>query len=229
MLCTELSKIASDGKSLSIEPLYCKRWTCDTCNPRNHRALRAKCFDGQPNTFLTLTANPAWGHSPAHRAQRLVQAWRYIRQRWERHHDGQKIAFIAVFERTRLGEPHLHILFRGPFIPQRWIAARMRELARAPVCDIRKVRSARQLAFYLSKYLSKGTHAFAKCKRFWRSHDYRMSPREREAANPIVEHFIARMSFSELSRLAGKIGFVRVDCVGKGVVAFDFWQGQVRR
>jgi hypothetical protein len=79
---------------------------------------------------------------------------------------------MAVFEETKKGEPHLHILARAPFIPQRWLSDQMSELMKAPIVDIRRVKAAAEAARYVAKYVGKGPKPFAKLKRYWSSPGY---------------------------------------------------------
>lgn len=80
--------------------------------------------------------------------------------------------FLAVFEATKKGWPHLHILSRAKWLDQKWLSNRMRQLIGAPVCDVRTVKNARHLSWYLAKYIGKNPHHFEGTKRYWRSLDY---------------------------------------------------------
>jgi hypothetical protein len=115
--------------------------------------------------------------SPADRARKLARAWRVVVARARRQLKLSRIEYLAVFEATKRGEPHLHILVRSGFIPQRWLSAQMRDLVGSPVVDIRLVRSARQAAAYVSKYIGKAPHRFATCKRYWKTRGWDLSPK----------------------------------------------------
>lgn len=229
MLCTDLSKIKITGKRFTAEPLRCKRWSCEVCREGNARRVRAIVCDGAPTTFITLTIRADYG-TLGEQAGRLVTAWRMIRQRWAREHHGQKIPFIAVFERhPSSGRPHLHILCRAPYIPQRWISGRMRELAGSPVCDIRAVKSRRHAARYLSKYLAKGPHRFLGCKRYWRSQDWSRRADERPPFDPSKSTHVIPMSFDALSQRGARFGSLWVEDVRHRTFVLDFWQGVILR
>lgn len=172
MLCTELTAIMSIGQDLKVWPLRCKRWSCDHCRPHRQIGLRRLARGGNPTTFLTLTVNPAYGPSPDWRASALVAAFRTLRRRIVKRYNLPKLEFLAVFEATKKGEPHLHVLMRSPYIPQDWISDQMRQLMAAPVVDIRWVGDQGRLAAYVSKYLGKAPHAFAGVKRYWRSQEF---------------------------------------------------------
>lgn len=163
-------------------PLKCKCWGCTYCAPDRVKDLKGLARRGHPNRFLTLTVNPEWGGSPEERAQRLVVAWRYIRQQAKRELGIDKIHFLAVFERTKNGEPHLHILLRAKWLQQKWLSDKMRRYMEAPVIDIRRVKSKRRAAWYVAKYVAEETARWEGCKRYWRDQSWEV-PEEVEKRN----------------------------------------------
>lgn len=134
---------------------------------------------GNPTTFLTLTVNPRRGQSPDDRARELSEALRVLVKRARRKFPKVPFEYFAVFEETKKGEPHLHILARAPFIPQRWLSDQMAELIEAPIVDIRRAGSARGAARYVAKYVAKGPRSFARNKRYWSSGGYDPDRKER--------------------------------------------------
>lgn len=128
--------------------------------------------DGQPTSFITLTVNPARGQSPDERAAELSNAWRLIAKRARRKFTKAPLEYLAIFEETKKGEPHLHILCRAPFIPQKWLSDQMQELMQAPIVDIRRVKSTAEAAKYVAKYAGKGPKPFATLKRYWSTPKY---------------------------------------------------------
>lgn len=133
---------------------------------------------GQPNRFLTLTVNPAFEGSPEARLTSLAGAWNIVCKRLRRRYKGKPIEYLAVVEETKRGEPHLHILLKSPFIPHDLISQWMGELIHAPVVDIRSIKSARQIANYVAKYISKKPAQFGTHKRYWQSRAYDQSSPE---------------------------------------------------
>lgn len=95
-----------------------------------------------------------------------------MRQRLTRDGLAEKIPFVAVFEETKAGWPHLHILCRAPYIPQNYLSGLAAKYLRSPVVDIRKVYNRRHASRYVAKYIAKGPAKFNACKRYWRSQDY---------------------------------------------------------
>lgn len=143
------------------------------------RALIKEAKDGSPNRFITLTVNPNWFDSPEQRAAELAKAWRGVvaafRHRWPAH----PADYMCIFEATKRGEPHLHIVWRGPFMPQKWLSQQMLKRMGAPIVDVRRVTKAHRVAEYVTKYISKRAIKFGTCKRYWRSKNYlAKSPRQ---------------------------------------------------
>ena len=154
--------------------LWGRSWQCADCAPFRIAALKRFGRDGHPTTFLTLTVNPRHGQSPEQRAQELSDAWKIVVKRARRKFTKAPLEYFAIFEATKKGEPHLHILLRAPFIPQRWLSQAMDELIEAPIVDIRRVGSAKNAASYVAKYVGKGPKPFAALKRYWSSKGYQI-------------------------------------------------------
>lgn len=91
---------------------------------------------------------------------------------------GNTLPFLAVFERTKRGEPHLHIVARADWIGQEWLSRTMDDLIGAPVVDVRRADSAEKVARYIAKYLAKNPQPFEGTKRYWRSQDWALEPEE---------------------------------------------------
>lgn len=173
MLCTELAIYGSTPQSLHAHALHCKSWLCPYCGERNRRRLIGLCIDGEPTTLLTLTTNPAYESDPIAAADNLYSAWQRLIRRLRRDYGRDRIAYIAIWERTQRGMPHLHILMRAPYIPQHRISAEMDAMISAPIVDIRKVTNTRQVARYVGKYVSKDPARWPGHNRFARSRNWR--------------------------------------------------------
>lgn len=169
---------------VKINPLKCRRWSCETCHPARCARLRSEAYRGIPNTFITLTVNPEHFKDHHERARRLKLAWTRVRRKAVKSWGNRKIPFLAVFEETASGEPHLHILARSKWIPQDWLSSEMEAEIGAPVVDIRRIHSRKKAAKYVSKYVGKAPEKFHGTKRYWRSLDYMQLPR-REFKDPI--------------------------------------------
>lgn len=166
--------------------LACNRWDCDHCGPAKAKLLARDIREGEPNKFLTLTVNPAVGSSPADRAHRLKDAWtaavRVLRKRFD-----STLEYVAVFEATERGEPHMHLALRAEaFIPQRVISFLMKKLLGAPIVDIRQCDGVAHVADYVTKYVTKDLHKFEGVYRYSFSRSYRRrGPLKDE---PVMDH-----------------------------------------
>jgi len=172
MLCSELTLVNEVPGVARIMPLLCRCWTCENCRPMRKTRLVSECLAGIPNTFITLTANPRVGKSPEHRARLLVKAWRTVRKLAIKKYGYKSLPFMAVFEATKKGEPHLHILARVRWLDQAWLSHKMNSLTKSPIVDIRRIKDPNKMANYVAKYVGKDPHHFKGTKRYWRSLDY---------------------------------------------------------
>lgn len=171
-VCGGWSLVRHEPHGTRAITLWCRSWICPDCAPFRVAGLKRMAMDGQPSTFITLTVNPRSGQSPSTRAQELSDAWKVVVKRARRKFTKAPLEYLAVFEETKKGEPHLHILARAPFIPQRWLSEAMDELIAAPIVDIRAVGHVKNAARYVAKYVGKGPKAFAQLKRYWSSKGY---------------------------------------------------------
>ena len=151
MLCSEASLVNYGNGKVRAVTLRCRAWTCDLCLPWRKGRLTGLAKDGKPNTFITLTVNPASGIDPEARARALVEAWRIVVRHAKVRYGYKSIPYLAVFEATKNGEPHLHILVRVKWIDQKWLSSQMADLIGAPIVDIRRVYSSGHVAVYLMK------------------------------------------------------------------------------
>jgi len=172
MFCSEWALVKTEFRTATVIPLKCKCWTCDDCRPGRTRRLVEEAKRGAPTLFITLTSKRRASLTPSQAAQALVDAWRIVRREYIREHGKGALAFLAVFEATKKGWPHLHIVARCRWLNQRWLSARMAELHDSPVVDVRRVHGQSKVAAYVSKYVGKNPHRFAGVKRYWRSLDY---------------------------------------------------------
>ena len=171
-LCGDRCAIKTVGDQLHVASLPCRSWSCEFCAPRRRRQLVKLAVMGEPNTFITLTVRPDGGSSRIARARALVDAWRVVVRRAKKKYGYRSIPYLAVFEATKAGEPHLHILSRVRWIDQKWLSAQMRALIGAPVVDIRRIDSPGRAAAYVGKYVGKAPGKFGTSKRYWRTRDY---------------------------------------------------------
>lgn len=160
--------------------IKCRSWHCPDCYHVRKRRLTREALAGRPNTFLTLTSRRRPDKTPGQAAAELAHCWRLIRLRWMRLKNLKALPFIAIFEATKLGWPHLHILLRSKWIEQEKLSEWMAELHDSPVVDIQRITEKGRIAGYCAKYSGKAAHRFANCKRYWSSRDWQLAEETRE-------------------------------------------------
>lgn len=199
MLCAQFLLVKPGDRSDDVLPLACRAWDCQYCAPRRKARLIAQAAAGNPNKLLTLTAKPKEGETPTERLTLLHTAWKKLTKRIMRKYHWPKLHYLAVVEKTKRGEPHLHILLRCGFIPQRWLSAQMQELAGAPVVDIRAIHNARHAIRYVTKYIGKAPGKFGTHQRYWMSRDWEQVKVDDDTTNqydPYTMH-ITRQSWRD--------------------------------
>lgn len=193
MLCSEVQLVKTGDGFIDVKPLPCNRWSCDYCAPRRRFQLVALATSGEPNKILTLTVNPARGQSANNRRDMLHDAWKRLVKRILRKHKWKTLPYMAFLERTKAGEPHLHILLRCPFISQRWLSEQMRKMIGAPIVWIERINSTSHAVRYVTKYVSKAPAQFGKGKRYWVSRGWQLhetSQVERPIFDPMTTRVI---------------------------------------
>ena len=145
---------------LSPQP-HKKEWTRKQ-KRAYHRALSGLEVAHSMNEhvrFITLTSSPESPENIHRSFSRLVKRIRRTFGHFE---------YFAVKEATVSGLIHIHLLYRGPYIPQDWLSDTWAEIHGAPVVWIREVNlkrdSKKKIASYLVKYLAKDPLG-----RFWAS------------------------------------------------------------
>lgn len=171
-LCTPDLIVNANRYEGEISALRCKRWSCPICREDNRRKVMHAARRGEPNIFLTLTVKPDLYDTPDEAARDMKRGLVALRRRIERKWGIEKLPFIVVFERTKKGWPHMHLLCRAPFMPQKELAEMWQAITGAFIIDIRFIRRKSQVLFYVTKYIGKDLAAFEGCKRWWRSHNY---------------------------------------------------------
>jgi len=197
MLCGEWALVKRSYPAMTIMPLRCKCWTCETCRPLRAARLVHEARAGRPNTFITLTTRRFPGGCPHYAARRLSRAWRQVRREYVAAHGKGSLAFLTVFEATKQGWPHLHIVARCKWIDQGWLSKRMGALIGAPIVDVRRIKGLKEVAAYVAKYIGKNPHRFAGTKRYWRSLDFLLPPEEpeEEEADPCAYFEVSRFNW----------------------------------
>jgi len=183
-LCREWTLTKDLGELRYAKPLPCRSWNCDLCRPMRKDQLMALAASGEPLRFLTLTVSPAVGSSQEERLRMLAHAWRTAVKRLRRLYGPESVEYLAIVEETKAGEPHLHILLRSKYLPQRTLSAIMGQLLGSPIVDIRAIKSQRELIRYVAKYITKAPKQFGSAKRYWASSHYSLDKESFRKAHP---------------------------------------------
>ena len=169
MFCMEQTIIASSHFGQVAAPVKCKRWGCPNCQEWRQRCLMARCIEGKPNRFLTITCRAGQFGSKAENARAISKAFAEVVRRWKRKTTYNQCQYIAVFEPHASGWPHLHVLWKGHWLAQSWLSEQMKELLGSPIVHVSRIKNSKQAAFYVAKYFSKEPEKFGTSKRYWTS------------------------------------------------------------
>lgn len=180
MLCPRSTAVASGQGYMIAATIFCRSWGCPVCAERRTAQLIAQAISGQATRFITLTSLRRPGLTPFEAAQKLVHAWQVATKRWKRLRPGNACEYLAVFEATKTGWPHLHILWRGPWLSQKWLSKTMDELANSPIVWIERIDDTGKAARYCAKYCGKEPGKFGTCKRYWSTKGWNLTPEDED-------------------------------------------------
>ncbi|MBA7546038.1 hypothetical protein ES705_38421 [subsurface metagenome] len=163
--CCTSSVVGSspDRSHIVVVPVRCKAWECPKCGPLKRAAWIQKIISGNPEREMTLTMPAQNCHDPVQAAIFLKGAIKCLVPKIRRQFG--TFEYVLVWELTLKGVPHAHIVFRGTYIPQSWLAQSWKKLGGGYIVDIRSLKSVPARAFHATKYLAKQTgqtaHAIA--------------------------------------------------------------------
>lgn len=212
--CKSLSVVGlrADGHMVTM-PMYCRRWSCPDCGKHQRRRLKKRLVAGQPTTFLTLTTNPKAHPDPEEAFRQASVAINRLVKVLRRRYGATRIQYALVWEVTKRGYPHAHVLLRAPYLPQKLVSREWQRLSGANIVDIRAVRSQGEAAAYVSKYLTKDPATPYGAKR------YRTSRRYSEIA--AKGELTTRLEVTEWLRSAATVEVTLLSLTDRGR---DFWE-----
>lgn len=142
-----------DRSHVIIIPMTCKSWDCPKCGPRK-RALWIDRFQAaKPEREITLTCPANKFANPHIAADKIKTAFTKLVKRIRAVYGS--FEYGLVFELTKKNTPHIHVLYRGSYIPKRWLSAQWSALGIGYVTYIQAVKNTRESAAHLCKYLGK--------------------------------------------------------------------------
>lgn len=172
MFCQENTITATSHFGQVAASVKCKRWGCPNCAEWKQRCLMARGIEGKPNRFITFTCRRGQYPTPEAAARAMVKAWRTIVLRWRRLRKYHKCEYLAVFEPHESGWPHIHVLWRGHWIDQKWLSQQGLELLNSPIQHVFKIADAKSAVAYVTTYFSKEPTKFGTLKRYWTSRNW---------------------------------------------------------
>lgn len=184
MLCRQATIVKQYVHHLVVNPLRCRCWHCPECEGMRLAGLAQMAREGRPTTFLTFTMRGDETSDHAEQARTIKWAWTNMRRLICRKYKIKHIPFLAIFEETQKGVPHLHVLARMGFVDQAWLSEQWERMTGAFKVDIRAVRSVKGVARYVSKYVSKAPKMWEGTKRYWRSLDWIKKPEAPKGDHP---------------------------------------------
>lgn len=115
-----------------------------------------------PERLITLTCDHKRFRNPYEAMDHMLKAWpkllTLIRKKFG------SFEYLKVWELHKSGYPHIHMMQRGKFIPQKWLSAAWDRLGCGSIVDIRKIYKQDCAGKYLVKYLGK---SFAELSSLW--------------------------------------------------------------
>lgn len=172
MLCRDSTiRLATDYGEVAA-PIKCRAWTCEMCAPERQAQMQSTCINGKPNRFITITCRRGQFATPEEAAAAIAKAWGTAVLKWRRLNKWHKCEYFCVFEATKAGWPHLHVLWRGHWLDYQWLSKLMSKLLNSPRVHVSAINTRKQAAFYVSKYFSKAPVRFGTCKRYWSSRNF---------------------------------------------------------
>ena len=175
----------TDAERIAL-PLLCRSWTCTRCGPARRRRIVHLIGLAEPTSLLTLTCDPKLHASPDEALGVMSEALPKLIKRLRRGLDGRALEYLAVWELTRRGWPHLHILLRAPFIPHAEVRQHWLDLTGARIVDIRAVDSPATAGRYVAKHFTKQFDTPFTLRRFRASAAFFTEPMRPSQGNPVT-------------------------------------------
>lgn len=144
-----------DRTECVIIPVPCKSWDCPHCGPRKRSAWIRRLTAGKPTRQMTLTCPVGKFLSAALAAQAMKVAWSKTVAKIRKLYGS--FEYALVWELTKKGVPHMHILFRGSYVSQKWLSGYWDKLGIGPIVYIQSLKSVALHATHACKYLAKAT------------------------------------------------------------------------
>lgn len=160
-----------DGRVVGV-PITCHSWQCDTCKHQLKRKLLRRLRYASPNLFITLTTSTRTAASPELAFPIANEAIGKLFKRWRRKFPDERVEYFLVWETTKAGWPHAHLLLSAPKVSKHWLSQTWRELTGSYIIDLQTVSNHQRAAGYLTKYLAKNPQVPTGQRRWRRSANF---------------------------------------------------------
>lgn len=150
---SSLIGVSRDKRTLKVIPLYCHKWQCPHCGRVKKKQWIETAQKGDPQRFITLTLRRDDSTSPGYKLEKIKKAFRKLIGKIRR--EIGSCEYMVVYEMTKAGTPHIHMLQRGTYIPKKWLSRVWCSLTGAYIVDIHRLKGKKEVAAYVAKYLIK--------------------------------------------------------------------------
>ena len=175
------------GYSLEYEEMVyiqqkCNRWGCRHCGARRVTNLAHKTSAAKPNRLLTLTTWTRNYENPRDAFEKCSPLVAQLIRRLRKKHGN--IEYLRVVEQHKNGFPHWHLVVRSGYIPFQSVRDEWKALTGNLIVDIRKIKDAKGVYWYIVKYLAKQTHCRFTDRRVSWSRSF-FPPQEKRPGRPL--------------------------------------------
>lgn len=211
-----------DMSHVALVPIRCKSWRCPICGPKYKQHWAAKIAAAEPERFITLSCDAKRFADPNFAYRAMKRAWpRLIRLLREK---VSTLEFVAIWEACASGYPHIHVLQKGAYIPQKLIAAMWDKLGIGYVVDIRSVYTRAGAARYVAKYVTKcqGEDSFMPLRHRLITYSRGFFPEDPEPKEPLLPGYTRKMHFHALPATLLEILVINFGFAPSGEFSEDF-------
>jgi len=145
--------VRDSTQELVIVPTTCHRWDCPKCSHIRQAQAMNRVRAGRPERFLTLTLRPNPAENLDYHIDLIRTAFKRLVARIRRNYQG--FEYLAALELQKNGTPHIHCVFRGVYIPQKWLSSAWHQLTNAYIVHVRQVDKIPGICNEVCKYLTK--------------------------------------------------------------------------
>ncbi len=138
------------------------RWNAYRRRKRCYHRVISGIEKGGELRFITLTSSP---QSPTDIRKSLRRLLRILRSQ------GFLTDYLRVIELTTAGREHVHMIYRGSYIPHELLSTLWERIHNAPIVDVRRIkphpRGKHKAASYMAKEMSKQGYRRYSWSWFW--------------------------------------------------------------